>query len=639
MKKLLGKVMLMAAVIMPMALAGVGIIKADNKKKEITIAFTHDLHSHIESFETLQDGEYVTVGGFAKLATEIKNLKNENEQVLVVDGGDYSMGTLYQSLYTTDSAELSLLARLGYDAVTLGNHEFEYGENELAQSLKAAAAKTGKHPAMVASNINWELSGERGAVIKEGFDAYGGNSYVIITKGNVKIGVLGLFGKDSEACVNDCPLVFDDYVESAKKIVKEMKEKEAPDLIVCLSHCGTSEDADNSEDEILAKKVTDIDVIVSGHSHTTLAEPIVHGSTYIAGCGCYGMALGNMTLVQNDKGRWQIKNYELKAIDENIEDDVAVKEEISKYTSMIDEKYLNSFGLKKDQIIAYNPVQFEDAEDVYTVHDELKLGNIMSDAFAAIGRKYAGLTDEVVVGIVPAGFIRDTYVKGNIDVDDIFNSYSLGIGADGTVGYPLVCAYLTGSELKMAAEVDASLSDIITGVSLFTSGMKFSFNEHRLILNKVTDISLVNMAGEEVALENKKLYPVIVDIGTAESLGRIKSTSYGLISIVPKDKEGNPIKNMDDAIIYDNGKEVKAWNSICQYMQSFEKNSDGLSQIPDKYAKPDGRKNNDTNWNLWDLVRNPNKYAAMIIGVIAAAIAVVAGIVTLIVKLVKRRKR
>ncbi|WP_438947637.1 hypothetical protein, partial [Streptococcus pneumoniae] len=76
-------------------------------------------------------------------------------------------------------------------------------------------------------------------------------------------------------------------------------------------------------------------------------------------------------------------------------------------------------------------------------------------------------------------------------------------------------------------------------------------------------ISLVNMAGEEVALENKKLYPVIVDIGTADSLGRIKSTSYGLISIVPKDKDGSPIKNMDDAIIYDNGKEVKAWNSIC----------------------------------------------------------------------------
>ena len=638
-KGLLGRMLIMAAVTMPMLFIGADRVKATDADKKITIAFTHDLHSHIEEFETLQGGSRNVVGGFSRIATQIKKIKQENEQVLVVDGGDYSMGTLYQSLYTTDSVELSLLADLGYDAVTLGNHEFDYGEEGLADSLRVAAEKSSIRPAMVVSNINWEKSGERGAVVKEGFDAYGGKNYEIITKGNTKIAVFGIFGKDSESCVNDSPLVFDDCVESAKAIVKEIKEKEAPDLIVCLSHSGTWEEASKSEDEILAKGVPEIDVIVSGHTHTELEEPIKIGDTYIVGCGCYGMELGQITLTKIDSGRWAVEEYELTPINSSIEEDTAIKEKIEQYTSLIDNKYLKSFGLTKNQIIARNSVEFEDAEDVYTKHYELKLGNIMSDAFATIGRKYAKLTDDVVVGIVPAGYIRETYVKGDITVDDIFNSYSLGIGADKTVGYPLVCAYLTGSELRMAAEVDASLSDVITGVSLFTSGIKFSFNEHRLILNKVTDISLVDKAGQEIEVDNDKLYPVIVDLGTAESLGRIKSTSFGLISIVPKDKDGNPLKSMNDAIIYDNGNEVKAWDAIRQFMQAFDSDADGIGQIPESYMETEGRKNNNTNWKAWDLVRNPNKYAVMIIGGITAVIAALAGIITLVVKLVKRYKK
>ncbi|MDO5401906.1 MAG: bifunctional UDP-sugar hydrolase/5'-nucleotidase [Eubacteriales bacterium] len=638
-KRLLGRILIMAAAIMPVMFAGNQRIKAADTGEKITIAFTHDLHSHIEAFETLEDGNRNLTGGFSRIAAQIKSLKKEKGQVLVVDGGDYSMGTLYQSLYATDSAELSLLADLGYDAVTLGNHELDYGEDGLAESLKAAAKKNSVHPVMVVSNINWEKSGGRGTVIKEGFDAYGGKAYEVITKGNIKIAVFGIFGKDSASCVNDSPLVFDDCVESAKAVVREIKAKESPDLIVCLSHSGTAADTSKSEDELLADKVPGIDVIISGHTHTTLSEPIKVNDTYIAGCGCYGMQLGQITLVKNARGRWSVDEYKLIPINASVDEDTDIKEKVEQYTSLIDDKYLKSFGLTKNQVIARNGVEFEDAEEVYTRHCELKLGNIMSDAFAAIGRKYAKLADDVVIGIVPAGYIRETYVKGDITVDDIFNSYSLGIGADKTVGYPLVCAYLTGSELKLAAEVDASLSDVISGVSLFTSGMKFSFNENRLILNKVTDVCLVDESGQEVMVDNDKLYPVIVDLGTAQSLGRIKSTSFGLLSVVPKDKNGRPLASMEAAIIYDGGKEVKAWDAIRQYMQSFDNDADGIGQIPEKYMETEGRKNNNTNLKLWDLVRSPNKYAAMILGAAVAVIAAAAGIITAIVKLVGKRKK
>lgn len=612
--------------------------EANIKEKEITIAFTHDLHSHIEEFQTIEDGKYVMVGGFSRLATAMNQVRENNNQVLVVDGGDYSMGTLYQSLYATDSVELSLLAKMGFDAVTLGNHEFDYGEQALADSLFAAANKNSSHPAMVVSNIDWEASGERGAVIKQGYDAYHGSTYAMIEKGNVIIAIFGIFGKDSEACVNDCPLVFQDQISSAKEIVKEIKAKEDPDLIVCLSHSGTSSDADKSEDEILAREIPEIDVIVSGHSHTILDEPITIGNTYIVGCGCYGMNLGEVSMTQNANGRWSVESYSLKDLNEEVAEDEAVKNEINSYTALIDEKYLYSYGLNKNQVIAYNDITFEDVEEVYTRHEELRLGNIMSDAFAIIGKKYAGLKDDVILGIIPAGYIRDTYVKGDVSVDDVFNSYSLGVGADGTTGYPLVCVYLTGSELRMAAEVDASLSDIITGVSLFCSGMKFSFNEHRLIFNKVTDISFITMDGNETAVENNKLYPIIADLGTAQSLGRIKKTSYGLISLIPKDKDGNEIKNYEDAIIYNGNQEIKAWTAILEYMQSFEKNQNNISKIPAQYANLDGRKNNNTNWNVWDLIRSPNKYAAMIIGGVAAIIAILTAIIVLIVKGIKTKR-
>lgn len=108
-------------------------------------------------------------------------------------------------------------------------------------------------------------------------------------------------------------------------------------MIVCLSHSGTNEDEDKSEDEILAEEVPEIDVIISGHTHTTLEQPIIHGNTVIASAGCYGANLGEMSLVPDGDGRWTLEEYKLKAMDGTVEKDADIEAELAQYRSVIDE--------------------------------------------------------------------------------------------------------------------------------------------------------------------------------------------------------------------------------------------------------------------------------------------------------------
>ena len=221
-------------------------------KKEVEIIFTHDLHSHLESFTTEIDGTQQKVGGFARIATIIKNKKKQNPEALVVDGGDFSMGTVYQTIYESEASELRMLGKIGFDATTLGNHETDYRNEGLANMLNAAKESGDPLPQFLLSNISFENATEEEANVEKAMDNYGVKPYTIIEKNGVKIGLFGIFGKTSIEYSPTSTLEFLDQVESAKAAVKALKE-EGADVIVCLSHSGTDPDPEKSEDEILAK--------------------------------------------------------------------------------------------------------------------------------------------------------------------------------------------------------------------------------------------------------------------------------------------------------------------------------------------------------------------------------------------------
>ena len=643
-----GKKILALFLIITMLLPFVMNIPAEaaEKSKQLDVLFTHDTHSHLNSFSTIVDGEQKEVGGFAKLKTLIDEKKKENPDTLILDGGDFSMGTLIQTVYDTEAAELRMLGYLGCDVSTFGNHEFDYRSKGLADMLTVAKNSGETVPSLVVCNVDWasmEMNGlsEGQKQIQSAFENYGVKDYVVVQKGDVKIAVVGVFGVDALKCAPTCELLFKDPVESVKKTVEEIKKNEKVDMIACVSHSGTWEDEKKSEDEILAKEVPDLDLIISGHTHTELKEPIQHGNTYIVSCGEYARNLGSLSMTQKQDGRWEMTSYELIPVSEDIEPDQATQERIDALMDTVDTNYLTNFGYTRDEVLAENDVEFNSLEEMETKHEELNLGDIMSDSYiysVEHSEDYNGTP--VDVAVVPSGRVRDTYTKGDITVEDVYNSFSLGIGKDGLAGYPLIDVYLTGKELKLAAEVDASVSDFMTTARLYCSGLNFTFNPHRMILNKVTDCYLTREDGERIEIQDDQLYRVVTDLYTGQMLGSVMEMSYGLLKIEPKDKDGNPIENLEDQAIMEGDKELKAWDAIARYMKSFDDtDGNGISNVPEYYETTHGRKVVDESRNVIDLVKNPNKFSVMIVGIVLVLILIIILLVVLIRKLIKKRRK
>lgn len=622
-------------------------VAAANDTKQVDIMFVHDTHSHLNEFVTVENGQSQTMGGFAKIKTLINEQKEKNPDTLLLDAGDFSMGTLIQVIYADAAPELRMLGDLGMDATCFGNHEFDYKAKGLANMLNAAIASGDSLPPLVVCNIDWNGMKANGLtedqeLLLQAFENYGVAEYIMVEKNGVNIAITGVVGIDSKACIASCPVDFINPVDAVKETVTKIKSNENADMIVCISHSGVWDDEDKSEDEILAKAIPELDFIVSGHTHTKLDKPIIHSDTYIGSVGEYGKYLGTASLTQKDNGRWTLDKYELITIDTSIEPNAATQEKIDEFSSVIDSQYLAQFGYTKDQVLCTNEVEFVDTSDTSELHTELNLGSIMADAYTYAVETFSDTdSNPVDMAVVPSGTIRDTYALGNITTENVFNSFSLGIGKDGIPGYPLISIYLTGKELKTAAEIDASISDLMTTARLYTDGLYWHYNPNRMILNKVTDVYLCNGNEERIELENDKLYRVVTDFYTSQMLGGVTDLSFGLLSIVPKHADGTPVTNYEDAIVMTGDKELKAWAAIAAYMTSFEDtDGDGIGNVPAKYAAWEGRKVVEDSKNIFDLIKKPNKFGIAITAIILLLILLVVVIVRLVIKIVKKiRKR
>ncbi|MCM1468430.1 MAG: metallophosphatase, partial [Alistipes sp.] len=310
--------------------------------KSVDILFTHDTHSHLDSFLTQEDGENIEVGGFARIKTLIDEKKAQNADTFILDAGDFSMGTLVQTIFMDEAAELRMLGALGCDVATFGNHEFDYRSVGLAQMLENAADTSDKKPALALCNVDWESMEKAGLteeqqMLKNAFEIYGVSDYIIVEKGNVKIAVIGVFGEDSLKCAPTCVLKFSSAPEAVRRTIEKIRANESGvDMLVCVSHSGTDKDIKRSEDEILAKEVPELDLIVSGHTHTVINEPIVHGNTYIVSCGSYGRYLGAVSMSRKADGRWSMDRYELLPVTDEIAQEKEIQNKIDGFMDKVD---------------------------------------------------------------------------------------------------------------------------------------------------------------------------------------------------------------------------------------------------------------------------------------------------------------
>ena len=618
-------------------------ILAKESNDTVDILFTHDLHDNFYPFEVSEGGETYTAGGYARLYTAIQQEKKEAPDALLVDAGDYSMGSLFQTINPTHAPELRMMGEMGYDVTTFGNHEFDFRPEGLADSLSAAKESGDPLPKIVASNTIFpdeENLTPSLKALKTSMNDYGVTEYTVMEHNGINIGFIGLMGEEADIDAPMAEVEFEPIVDNAKTTIKKMKKENDIDLVVALSHSGTSDNPKESEDEILAEKVPELDVIISGHSHTVLEEPIISGDTTIVSSGEYGKNLGKLSVSKDENDKWHVEDYDIIPINDQLAKDPKIAEKIEAFKKEVENTYLDRYDMAFDDILAYSPFSFIDFEELGEEHTESPLGNLIGDAYIHTVQEMEGEAYEpIAAAVVPVGTIRDSIVEGDITVSDVFNISPLGVGANGEPGYPLVDIYLNGEDLKTVAEVDASITPLMAEVQLYTAGLHYTFNPNRLIFNKVTNVTLDNDDGHDETIEDDKLYRVVAGLYSAQMLPIVGDKSFGLLSIVPRDKDGNPIEDFEKEIIYDHDdEELKEWYALAHYLESFEE-VDATPELPDYYTESHNRKVVEQNNNIIALVKKPNGIALSLYGIGLGIIVIISLLVVWLVRRKKRKKK
>ena len=625
-----------------------------------TILFTHDLHSHFLPQPTAEGGES---GGYARLKTVIDEKRAMNPAALLVDGGDFSIGSLIQTLYTTQAAELRTMGAMGYDAVTIGNHEFDHKGTGFAEMLNSAKAAqqaavelllvdarpledmdaykerfgpvTPVLPTLLEANYAPADDNPDRAFIRSAMENYGVTDCMTLERGGVTYGLFGLMGVDSDECAPTSGFTRTDAAKAAKRCVETLKG-EGAEIIVCLSHSGTGDSLASSEDEELAKAVAGIDVIVSGHTHSTLAEPLMVNDTYIVSSGPYCQNLGSLTFSWDDGGEKRLLDYRLIPIDETVAEDPEIAGLVEQWKDMVGETYLARYGLTYDEVLTHSDYDLNTPASA--VQENNGLGTLVSDAFLWADRTLnAAYADSPhTVSVTADGVLRANLPAGDLTAAMAFDVLSMGVGEDGTSGFPLVAVYLTGKELKAAMEVDASVTPIMPAAQLYMSGAKYAFNTKRMFFNRVYDAALTDVTfdesgtGNAYEIDDNALYRVVTGMYSAQMLGTVKSKSMGLLSLEPKQADGTPVTDFADCILYDaNGNELKEWYALAAYLEQF-----GEDGLPDRYADPaNGCKQVSDSFAPGQLLAGWNGITWVVLGIVLLILA----LILLLIRSLRRR--
>ena len=630
-----------------------------------TILFTHDLHSHFLPQSTAEGGES---GGYARLKTVIDGERAMNPDALLVDGGDFSIGSLIQTLYTTQAAELRTMGAMGYDAVTIGNHEFDHKGTGFAEMLNSAKAAqqaavelllvdarpledmdayrerfgpvTPVLPTLLEANYAPADDNPDRAFIRSAMENYGVTDCMTLERGGVTYGLFGLMGVDSDECAPTSGFTRTDAAKAAKRCVETLKG-EGAEIIVCMSHSGTGDSLASSEDEELAKAVDGIDVIVSGHTHSTLAEPLVVNDTYIVSSGPYCQNLGSLTFSWDDGGEKRLLDYRLIPIDETVAENPEIAGLVEQWKDMVGETYLARYGLTYDEVLTHSDYDLNTPASA--VQENNGLGTLVSDAFLWADRTLnAAYADSPhTVSVTADGVLRANLPAGDLTAAMAFDVLSMGVGEDGTSGFPLVAVYLTGKELKAAMEVDASVTPIMPAAQLYMSGAKYAFNTKRMFFNRVYDAALTDVTfdesgtGNAYEIDDNALYRVVTGMYSAQMLGTVKSKSMGLLSLEPKQANGTPVTDFADCILYDaNGNELKEWYALAAYLEQF-----GEDGLPDRYADPaNGCKQVSDSFAPGQLLAGWNGITWVVLGIVLLILALILLLIRSLRRRIRRKK-
>ena len=586
--------MIIIAIFLTVALA-----LAAQEEKKLTILHTNDFHSHLQGYAP--ESAYTpgvadndpTIGGMARIAGIIEEVRNENPgSALVVDAGDCLMGTLFQALEPETGFQHALMKKAGYDVVAMGNHDFDFGPEAFAGILRKASQR-GEIPLILTGNAITDPDDPADdafeALISDGLI----KPYTVKEINGIRIGLFSLIGKDAdESAPYAPPVTFGKIIPAAKKLVRNLK-KEGCDVIICLSHSGIRKDDKGEwtgEDVKLASKVKGIDLIISGHTHTLLKEPLVVNAVPIVAVGDNGRFVGRID-ARVINGSLKLEKYEAIPVDDRTTALEEIQSEIVLQQQKINEAILNPIGMTYTMPVAIAP--YTVSYDEYGKAADSNLGVLVADAIYNYVNQEGPGTD---IAIVAAGVLRDPIQPGVQSVADIFRVMSLGSGNDNVPGYSLSKMWVTGKELRNITEILLFTSATASSNYPYYSHLRIEYDPEGGLFNKVRKIEITDRLGnvKEVNTDkdDPKLYSIVANSYMADNLGLVKKKTFGLIKVEPKDSNGNIVTEMDDFVMDFNDaqpgiQEGKEWIALLKYLQRFKPAEEGrLPVIPDSYRNP-----------------------------------------------------
>lgn len=588
-------------------------LAANPGKQVFTILHTNDMHSNLIGLSPFSDytpmslNDDATKGGFSRLGTLIAQRQQELGQlgpVLVLDAGDFSMGTAVGAATRELGAELQLMSRMGYDATTFGNHEFDLGPDGLGSTIAKAAA-AGFVPAVVVSNTNLSAAEPRLATLKQLAAENILRTYTVIERGGLRFGIIGLIGYDAFKYASDPGgVTFDDPIATAQQAADLLRYQEKVDVVIVLSHGGVVKGKDGEsyvgEDVNLLKAVPGIDIVIGGHTHTALTQALLVDGRPAVQTGKYGENLGEL-VISLERGKVKVESYRLIPVEDTIMGDRTIQKEVDRFLKESSRLVFASRGYSVTQplvVISEDwPMNYSDIES------GTPLANLVTDAF----RKATGAD----IAFTANGTIRAALIKGNSGIQTVYDVFSLaplgGGIVDPTAGSAMVQAYFTGRELKNMLEFFL-MDDPNHPGEYFprVSGMRFFYDPSRSKFDQITAIELGDLdrgyGPIDLSESASKLYSFTCSLYVGVIIAALPRLSKGAVQLVPKKADGKPIKTRTDAmvdprestgpyVLHGSGsmendsavisatqQEVKEWQAIMDYLVSLpNKNVDGIS--------------------------------------------------------------
>ncbi len=434
----------------------------------LTILHVNDTHSHLLSYGPKDSNGDWTWGGMARIATLVGMNRMTEPNVMLFHSGDLFVGDFMFQEYL-GIAELEIMKALNYDALELGNHEFDLYPQTLEYVLNQAGFPSQGFPVLCA---NLDITGEPQL-------GYFVQPYTIKEIGGLRIGIFGLMTDLTNQISNPSPVVVTPPLAVAQGWVDSLRNGLGCDMVFLVSHMGVD------YDQMAAATISGIDVIIGGHTHTLIPTPIQIGNTLVVQAGEFGRYIGKLKII-TDNGVVQSHSYELLSVDATVPAEPTLAGMISNLAAGVEAD--PRFGPVYTDVVARASTELKKQLTEGLCRDNA-MGNMLSDAF----RNLTG-TD---IAIQPQGFISQTIYEGAVKGSDIFQAVPYGFDQQTGLGLKLVTFQTTGASLMAGLEFSVYNLPYVEDFFLHVSNLSYVYNSSNPPGSRV-DYSSIKINGHQL---------------------------------------------------------------------------------------------------------------------------------------------